>query len=233
MKNTIHIDGATGTLTILEGAALTPREPEKVVISGSISAPKDYILVRGADRATDHVVFSRSKMFIRYQQNERDYFGASIEGKLLLNPNLAAFEINAQKLRAPKELASLLKINRTFFANKELNATIVSSLNAFTATVTAKLEQSQDTRGNSKRSIEKEVESNMPKGFVLSMPIFVGHAPLSFFVEICIDSTDAGVNCWLESPELADLILQNRDAIIDAELAAIREKCDMPFVEQL
>jgi hypothetical protein len=229
----IHTDGENQIITVLEGTALTPREPKKVSIDGSITAPATYVGIRSADAQKDHVVFSRSKMFIRYTKNETDELGATVNGRLLFNPDLEEFGINKQKTLMPKEMASKLKLSRTFFPDKEINATIVTALNAFTATITTELEKIQDTRGNSKQLVEKKVISNTPTNFDLSLPIFVGQRPMKFAVEICIDTTDTGVKCWLESPELNDLILQNRDAIIDGELEKIKQVCGLPIIEEV
>lgn len=234
MEN-IHIKTAEGTetLTIMQGKALTPREPVKVVINGSISSPRIYIETRKADKTKDHLIFSRSKMFIKYFKDELDSLGAEVSGTLSLNPELEEFGINTGKKRAPKELASFLKLKRTFFLDKEKNALIISALNNFQATITTELEKAQDTRGNSKQLVEKKVISNTPTEFVLQMPIFVGQETKKFSVEICIDTTDSGVSCWLESAELNDLIILNRDQIIDSEIAAIQKVEALAVIEQL
>lgn len=232
-KLNITVEGDGKTITILEGKALTPREPKKVSISGSITAPKNYVQIRKANAGTDHLIFSRSKMFITFNSEETKELGTTITGKLLFNPDLEKFGINKQATLMPKELASLLKLNRTFFADKEINSVIVTALNNFTATITTELEKTQDTRGNSKQLAEKKVISNTPKNFTLALPIFVGQPTMKFEVEVCIDTTDAGVKCWLESPELNDLILKNRDSIIDAEVLAIKTICELPIIEEL
>jgi len=64
------------------------------------------------------------------------------------------------------------------------------------------------------------------------MPIFIGYESQEFNVEICIDAKNTSIEIWLESPELNELIKTQRDGIIDAELARIKEKGDIVIIEK-
>ena len=233
MENKIVVSDDTKTLTIFEGTALTPKEKEKVKISGSISAPRVYLEKRSPNEATDYILFSREKMTIVFRQHENDQLGSHIIGTLLINPDLKKFNVNSDSnTLGTKEMASLLKRNRLFFTDKDRNFSVVAALNSFQATISTELAKEQDTKGNKRELIEKKVISNIPTDFNLTLPIFVGQKAKTFNVEICFDATDSGVKCWLESADLQELILQNRDEIIDEEIEKIQEICLLPIIEE-
>lgn len=231
MENKINVSAGTQVLTILEGKALTPKEKKRVVINGSISAPKIYLSKRKPNESTDHILFSRDKMKIEFVQSENDELGSNVIGSLELNSDLKNFAINGTSSLGTKEMASLLKRNRLFFDDKSKNFSVVASLNSFQATIQTEMAKEQDSKGNKRELIEKKVISNIPTDFNLSMPIFIGQTSKTFNVEICFDATDTGVKCWLESADLQELILQNRDEIINAELAEIKAICELPIIE--
>lgn len=230
----VKVEGNQKKLIVLVGEALTPREPATVKINGSITAPRLYLEKRTPTLENDTIIYSRSQMCIAYRKNELDSLGANIEGKLLMSPDLEKLNINDDKNAiTPKEMGALLKRNRFFFKDKEGHASLVSALNTFQATITTEIEKHQDNKGNRHDLVNKAVKANVPTGFVLELPIFIGQKSFSFNVEICFDSTDVSVKCWLESSELVELILGERDAIMDKELADIRAICDMPIIEKI
>jgi len=233
MEKQINVAAGTEILTIFEGTALTPKEKAKVKISGSISAPRLYLEKRKPNESTDHVLYNRESMTIKFVQHENDQLGSEVIGSLKTNPDLKKFNVNSDKeTLGTKEMASLLKRNRVFFQDKGKNLSIVNALNSFQATIQTELNKEQDTRGNKKELIEKKVISNIPTEFNLNLPIFVGQKAKTFNVEICFDATDTGVKCWLESADLQELILETRDEIIDSEITLIGNICTMPIIEE-
>lgn len=210
-----------GVVTILEGKALTPREKRPLLISGEINAISKFLGVRPGNILTDHVIFSRKEMKIEYNAQDQTHLGDLIIGSLSINPELEEFKINQEKMRTTKELASFLKMRRSFFVDKDKCAVIVTELNKFTAKITADIENHSDQRGNARALADLKVSSNIPEEFSLVMPIFVGGKPMSFRVEICIEVTDGAIKCWLESTELKELIIGTRDALIDDEIKKI------------
>lgn len=209
---------AGNEIVIRHGDALPPIPKVKTVIKGVLSAPGNYFEKRKRCPEKSIVMFSREDMRIKFLEDSDDYLAAEIDGSLSMNSDLKDIGINASTTYSTKQLASLLKMNRIHFVDKDLNAEIVSKLNNFQATINTEIEKSQDNRGNSKGLIDKKIISNMPTSFSLNMPIFKGGERFSFFVEICFDSSDSSVKCWLESPELIDLFITQRDAMIDEQL---------------
>jgi hypothetical protein len=232
----ITVTDGVKALEVRQGQALPLKEPEKVNIAGNIQAPSNWIEVRKPNPQTDHVIFSRSEMSIIYTANESNHYATKIMGKLTLNKDLQNFGIlisedkSADKYTT-EDLASFLKLNRYFFADRTEAAKIITALNQFKAKLNTEIEKNQDQRGNSKNLVEKVVESNVPTEFTLSMPVFIGYPKMNFKVEICISTTDRSVTVWLESPELMEIIISERDRIINEEIEKFT-KVGLPVIER-
>lgn len=211
---------APGEVIIRHGEAPEVHNHERLGITGTITAPGKWLEIRKSNAQTDHVLFDRDKCFIRYIYNERFPEGGEIFGVLSMFSDLQAMNINSKATFTLKNLATLLKFSRIYFPDKEQHAAVISKLMNFTASVSTQLEQSSDLRGNAKNLRDKKVETNVPVEFKLNIPLYVGEGPKTFMVEVCFDTTDGGgTTVWLESVELAELLISERDRIMDAELA--------------
>lgn len=220
-KVNISLTEGTKELIIRQGAALAQNEPVRIIEKGTINSPSTFTAIRKAVAQTALVTYSRSEMRITYAANPEDKHAPVITGTMLSNPDLEKFKINKSESGnwSLKSLASFIKMNRMFFSSTaEEVAKLVTDLNAYRGKIVTEVEQSQDSRGNSKSMLERKIESNTPVEFKLSMPLFVGYKAKEFRIEICFDGSDAGMVCWLESPELQELILKERDRIIDEEI---------------
>jgi len=222
---TVKVEGETKTLTILQGQALPQREPKIINITGTISAPHEFISKRKGlyEKTRVGVSYNRSLMEITLHADDVNFFGATVTGKLLINPDLNAFGINQAKERTIKDLSKFLKMNKYFFKDVDKCMLIISNLQKFSASVTTQLEQSNDNRGNKNEVFEVKVDSNLDMFFDLNMPIFKGQPAKMFRVDIAFDVRDKSVSIWLESPELQEIILGDRDAILDTQIEAIRK----------
>lgn len=234
MSETMHIklEGDQKELSVYTGKALEKQLPRKVSIEGAINAVSEYLKTRTPKATTDYVLFSRSKMRIEYVGDEKNPLGTSVIGRLSLNPDLETLKINDDNAsKGPSEMSSFLKRHRSFFANPEECMRICTALNNFNAKVNQELEKTDDKRGNYKSVVEKTVTSNVPESFMLRLPVFSGDKQSLFNVEICFDTSDASVVCWLESADLFDLINSKRDELIDAEISIIK-KMGLIVIEQ-
>ena len=81
------------------------------------------------------------------------------------------------------------------------------------------IELKSDTRANTRVLIHQLVESNIPDGFILELPVFVGQDKVRLEVEINITSD---FSCSLVSPDLKQLIDEETKVIIGGELDKIR-----------
>lgn len=200
-----------------DAAKILPKVPIKE--KGNIKAPANFHKIRPGVPDKSVVTFSRQHMSIFFEADPEDSTAAKIQGTLLLNPDLTKFEINTDKLYSRENLAKFLKMNKTFFKEKDKVDSIVYQLMHFSATITSEIENSKDGRGNTKNLLDRKTETKMPTEFTLKLPVFVGESEKTFRVEIGIDSTDSSVKLWLESSELQDIIITERDRIINEEIA--------------
>jgi|GEM_PF-2654423 hypothetical protein len=217
----VSVENGIQELIIREGVA-RPEEPKKTVsISGQIESPSIYLKQRTAQvqPGLSHVIVNRGKMLITLYVNEDLRFGntydAIISGHAKLSDDLDEFSINKDSVVSLKTMSSFLKKKRYFFLDKEDNAKIVSELLGFKMKVEKTIEKNEDTRGNYAAAIQKTLDTGtLSKGFKLSISVFSGMKPSTFWVDICVDEREGQVICWLESAELADVILDLRDKMM-------------------
>lgn len=222
---TIKLEGDQKVVTILQGQAPPQREPKVINITGTIGAPLEFITKRKDQFQAGKVgiAYNRTNMTITLQANDTDFFGASVTGQLVINPDLTKFAINAEKERTIQELTKFLKMNKYFFADVDQCMTTIGNLQKFSASVKTQIDQANDGRGNKTEGFDVKVDSNLDLFFDLNMPVFKGQLAKKFRVDIAFDIRDKAVSIWLESPELQQVILCDRDTIIDTQLAGIRK----------
>jgi len=231
MENlSVKIEGDQKELIVRTGQATPPREAKEVKISGNILAPANWLKIRKSNPNKDNVQFSRKEMKIIFTQEEESHSGKIIVGELRINDDLKKFKINENHLWTTADLAKFLKMNRIFFADADQCSKIIAELNSLKAKIQTEIEQSQNDRGNSKQMVNVKVDSNVPLKFKLKLPVFVGFKERTFVVEICLETSDRNVQLWLESAELNEIIIGERDSIISSEIVKF-EKAGLPVLE--
>ena len=231
-KFEIKIDGDTKELIIREGGALPVKEQRVVSVTGTIEAPKEFLAKRlpTIDRNKSHVLFSYDGMYIKFNVNEDSHYQTTIVGKTELNPELVKFRINTEKLWTKDELKQFLKMNRANFNELDANMKIITNLAKFSANIQAQIDDQSDDRGNAKKGVEVSVKTDLDLNFVLNMPIFTGQPKSKFKVDICFDVRDKGINLWFESPELQELILAQREKLINDNVEPFKK--DFVVIQQ-
>lgn len=211
------------TVMIYEGTAPVIRDPKIITIKGNIDAPFRWLDRRrnNVNFLDAHLIIDREKMTITLNLGDKDYFGDTIQGKAQEHPKFAEFGINKDKYRTPAELATFIKMNRSFFENQSTAMSLVDTLFNFRAKVDKDIERIQDTRGNKRDLTAQVVNSNLPEKFNIEVPIFKGFPKQTIEVEVFIKPED--LTCCLISPMANDIVEQMRDNIIDAELGKIEE----------
>ena len=151
-------------LVIREGAAakeLEPKAPVKTNLKGVIGAVVEYLKKRintGQFEQKDCLVLvNRESIEITLITNEADEYK---RGEILF-----------------------IKMNRAFFADRNENMKLVSSLMNFTADVNNKIERAVKENGNRTDNFAQVVNSNLPESFTIQMPIFKGMQPETIEVE--------------------------------------------------
>lgn len=213
-------------LTILEGKANTPREPEKLTLTGDIRSVSTFIKNRKSIGHQQQIVLSDNTIvttnkdagIINLLTDPNNFYGTSVTGKLELSEALKAFRINEKGTMSQKDVVDILKFNKVHFRDRGQQEAMLRAYQAFTYKTQTDGKNESDARGNKANSIAKTVETNLPADFVLKIPIFKGEAVKEFRVEICLDLTDGSARFWFESVELHELIEIEKEIIFQREL---------------
>jgi hypothetical protein len=193
------------------------------VKDGAIDSAFEYLSKKVVDAElieNSKLEYSYDKLFVNLYYAARERNPDEILGKLKLHPDLLKFNINEGKTYSTFELADFIKMNRHYFENKEYAMKLVAELRGFEGKVNRDLEAKADDRGNKKMLINQVVESNIPSGFHLVLPVFVGQEKIRLEVEINITSD---FSCYLISPDLQQLIDEETKIVIDEQLTKIKD----------
>lgn len=225
MEKTIDIklSSENKELIVLTGEAEKVYHNKAIdVKGGSINSAFEYLckkVVKAEIIEHSKLEFCYDKLYIDLHYDARQRNPDVIQGKLKLHPDLEKFNINSGKSYSTFELSDFIKMNRHYFENKEYAMKLVSELRNFEGKVNRDLEAKTDERGNKRALINQVVESNIPLGFFLELPIFVGQEKTRLEVEININSS---FECFLISPDLKQLIDLESKSILDEQLNKIK-----------
>lgn len=207
---------------------LPVKPPVKIKIEGTIGSVREFLKQRiGTTQIEEtrcHIIFDRDKISIQLIYNEHDeYLRGEVSGKLELNPKFVEFGINSGKVWTPSELGIFLKMNKSFFLDKGENMKLVSELMNFTATVNNKIEKSIKESGDRTDNFSQIANSNLPKAFTVSIPIFKGCSAETIEIETFSQISGRDVAFVLLSPGANQVLEEIRDKVIDEQLSKIRE----------
>lgn len=221
-------------LTIMEGKALTPREPVTTKITGDIRSVAEFLKKRlegpaagnelqQIDKGDAVITVNEDGMTILLEVDPNNPFGTTVLGKLEYTAYLEQFFINQKHTFTKKEMTDLLKFSKLLFENPDQHEKLLKAYQTFDFSAMIKASQEEDSRGNRSMSLDKKIKTNLPDDFILRLPIFKGQGPEKFRVEICYDTSDASIKFWLESTELHDLIEQRKIEILIEQLAPFQD----------
>ena len=219
----VSVEKGIQTLKILEGKAEEPiGNPKPCKISGVLSAPRAFLEKRSdiIDQNKCHLIVDRTEGSFVLNINEKNPIKDTVYGDLKLNPEYEEWGINTTKQRSPIDLANFARMRLHHFTEKSTGMTLVSELKNFRAKVHKDIERSENDRGNKKTLHEQIVDSNVPEGFQLNVPVFKGAPSRRFAVEIIVSPE---LNVSLFSPEVNDIINDVKEKEIDKELDAIKK----------
>ena len=123
----VNLPEGQNTLTLLQGEA--PRQldnlaPVKINISGVIEAPLEFLKKRigDIDQHKAHILVCRDILTIHLVIAEDDeYLQGNVVGRLQISRAFMQFGINSDKQWEPEQLGQFLKLQRTYFANRDEN----------------------------------------------------------------------------------------------------------------
>lgn len=219
----IDIKPEGSEMTIRQGRALDPKEPQVIHIIGVLDSPLSWLQQRvdNLDQKRCHILVNRNDRRIVLRIDETNHYCSTITGGLELHPMFKLFAINTDTYRSNFDMAQLIKMNRTVFETQSIAMQLVTELQNFRAKVEREIEKQSDNRGNMRDLKAQVVDSNLPKSFNLTMPIFKGTPKQTFEVEVYIKPDD--FSCTLVSPVANDLIEDMRDTEIDRVLKEIND----------
>ena len=221
-------NGAPIEVVLREGeapVALDPKEPERVVINGTIDAPLRWLekRVELINQKATNIIVNRDKMGMALTIDETSYYQTEINGILQASKEMQEFGINVEKKWEPIKLSKFIKMHRAFFTDKSQNMMLVSTLKNFKAKVNQDIERSKEENGSKVDNYSQVVDSNLPKSFKLNIPLFKGFSCEEIEVEIYADVDGRDVSLSLVSAGANEAIEEYKNKVIDEQLGAIRQ----------
>lgn len=215
-------------VVLREGEApelLEIKEPERVVISGTIDTPFRWLekRIELINQKASNIIVNRDVMGIALTVDETNYYQSDIRGELKTSKGMMEFGINTEKKWEPIKLSKFLKMHRAFFTDKSQNMMLVSTLKNFKAKVNQDIERSKEENGSKVDNYSQVVVSNLPKSFKLNIPLFKGFACEEIEVEIYADVDGRDVSLSLVSAGANEAIEEYKNKVIDEQLDAIRQ----------
>lgn len=214
-------------------------EPEKVNISGTITSIFSFLEKRWGcegqiNHEHTHIIVDRDNLSMTLVANETDARNKMvIVGKLQLSRQFMEFHINDGYVWDPLVLSQFFKMNRAYFSNRDENMKLVSVFKNFKAKVNTDYERDRKENGSYTDNYSQIVDSNMPDRFFVVLPIFKGTKAQSIEVETYATINGRDVTVQLISPSAQQVVDETLDAIIDEQIAAIREIApEIPFIEK-
>lgn len=218
---------------------LEVKAPLKIGITGTIGAPVEFLAKRfdqpdQIDPKKCHVLVNREKISITLITHEdEEYLRGQVTGSLSMNSKFEEFSINGTKVWTPEELGLFIKMNRSFFVDRNENMTLVTELMNYKATVNSQVVIGVSTNGSKTDNFEQVVNSNLPKSFSIKISIFKGMNPETIEVETYAKVSGRDISFILISPDAAAIEEDIRDRVIEEQLTAIRAiSPDIAIIEQ-
>lgn len=221
-------NGTPIEVVLREGEApelLEIKEPERVVISGTIDTPFRWLekRIELINQKASNIIVNRDVMGIALTVDETNYYKSDIRGELKTSKEMMEFGINTEKKWEPIKLSKFLKMHRAFFTDKSQNMMLVSTLKNFKAKVNQDIERSKEENGSKVDNYSQVVDSNLPKSFKLNISLFKGFANEEIEVEIYADVDGRDVSLSLVSAGANEAIEEYKNKVIDEQLDAIRQ----------
>ena len=220
----ITVENGIKTIEVRTGAALEPKEPIKVEICGTLDAPLRWFEKRVSEinQKQCYATVNRESMSITLIIDEKDYYRTSIMGVLQLHPTFLKFGINQGNYRTPIEMSELIKMNRSYFENRQTAMELVSLLRNFKAKINKEVEADIDLKKGDRRVlVAQKIDSNLPDAFNIVVPVFKGHKPSVIECETYFNPDD--LTCTLVSPQANDITEEIKDSEIDKVVSSIKE----------
>ncbi len=238
-----------GNVTFRQGDALPLREPHVISFTGELPSVANYLKKHGCtiapktsrdeaaklnDDAIGYdanyvdprlaiIIVDKKNLSIKLLTDPKSAYGHTIIGQLVESDELKKFAINQNKTYNREQMVKLLRFNAMYFTNKESHDKLLESFQKLNLSVSSSIGASSDNRGNKDVAFKKEVGNQLPKDFIISVPLFNGYDPVNILVELCVDVSESTAVFWFESVELAELQITKRDELIREQLEGVED----------
>lgn len=237
---TIQMGEGQTAMTLLQGKApalLDEKPPVKINLQGTIYAPLAFLekRINDIDQHHAHIIVNRDNLTIKLVICENDeYRHGEIVGCVSYSEIFTKLGINSDKCWPPEVLGRFLKLNRSFFADRDEGMKVVSALKKFDAKVEQAMSRQREENGNVGLAFKQSViNSNIPEHFTLRIPIFSGGEREAIEVETFANIDGANVTICLQSAGANEIIEECKSNGISDVVAAIRQIApEIAIIEQ-
>lgn len=210
-KVNLTLSGNENTLIVRTGAALPEQAPLQINISGTISAPADWL--------EDHKLFNKEDSFVSvsldkrqivYRSNPGFYLNTSVTGALKMSKQLSRLKLNDGQTYNAQNLAKHLKTVISLATSRADMLTAIGRLETLKMKVNKEVEKAKDDKGNVKLDFNQIVDSNLVFELSFRVPYFEKEEAVEVKAMIVIeDVTQHDVSLTLQNYELPDLMDAN------------------------
>lgn len=239
--------GAIQEVVYRTGAAQVIKEPNVIRLAGDIESVSGFLKKRYEETSGDEPALRLGKgaQYVDFEKavvlsdidngtitlllDPENFYGASVTAQLLPSKELEIFNINEPQELSREDLIKLFRFNKIHFADPIECDQLVKALQKFSAKAYVDLMKEDDHRGNVTAAVNKRVETGIPTGFALQIPIYKGQPALRIPVDICLDVVGTRTVFWFESVTLAEKLEETKREIFQKELEACK---DFPIIHK-
>lgn len=213
------------TLIIREGKALPEEHPKKIVITGvGIGAISAFLAIKENHKFIKEgatLVVNRAKgTMVLDGDPSAPVGGLEIKQEVILDERFLEWGINTKKLWDKTTLLEFVRIRPHFFCSKPDYLVLISALNQTNAKYSAMIVNDKEVNG-SKETRNAIVSEYKPIEFTLKFPVIAGNDPMSFLVAVNMEIRERDFSFYLESPELAEILYNEREKALKGELETV------------
>lgn len=167
------------------------------------------------EQGTACITINLTEKKVVVESNPNSELNTVLTATLEYSDILKTFGINQEKEFNKEQIVKLLRFNSRFFADADKHTKLLESFVNFSAKVNGDVTQNNDNRGNVSDIFNKTVKTNLPKSFVMNIPVTKYGKPQRVTVELFYDVDDRKATFWFESPELEGLIEGLFNAVVE------------------
>ncbi|MEC7753845.1 MAG: hypothetical protein VYB44_07430 [Bacteroidota bacterium] len=158
--------------------------------------------------------------------NPQDPYGATAEGRIIINPTFEKFQFNKRAAFDNQSFIAVIKENAHVFDSKEIAKNLIKSLQNFKAKIETEITDKDDRKGNTDMAILtrlKREESGIPDELKVTLPILKNGKPINITTEVEIDIQGNTVLFGFFSLEVVQVRRETIDSAINYQIELLTE----------